>query len=60
MLARLRPIYLRHAFLADQHHSSAIGDAFDRVHNWVATVTLGLLLEIGEREAKLAAGEYGK
>jgi hypothetical protein len=53
MLDRLRPIFLRHAFLADQHHSTDAGDAFERVQNWVAQVTFGLLCEVAAREAKL-------
>ena len=53
MMDRLRPIFLRHAFLADQHHSTVGGDAFERVHNWVAQVTFGLLCEVAVREAKL-------
>ena len=58
MLDVLRRIYLRHAFRADQYPGA--GDAYDRLQNWVTQLTLGLLAEIAEREAKLIAGDYGK
>lgn len=53
MLDRLRPIYLRHAFIADQHHSTDEGDPFDRVQSWILQMSVGLLFEIAEREGKL-------
>lgn len=55
MLDRLRPIYLRHAFIADQHHSTDEGDAFNRAQNWILQLTAGLLFEIAAREGKLIA-----
>jgi hypothetical protein len=55
MIDRLRPIFLHHARLADEHPDAMPGlrSSFDAQQAWVAQLTMGLLIEIARREGKL-------
>jgi hypothetical protein len=55
MLGRLRPIFLKHARVANEHPDAqaGAGDPFEVVQAWVAQLTMGLLLEISQREGRL-------